>query len=290
MFGNAIANMMIKPGKSPVFSSPAAVGLKFEDVSFQTSDGVTLSGWLVEGGSDKVVIQSHFGVQCSRSGYTPKEKGFMKLWDRDIEFLNQAKYLVDAGYSVLMYDMRNHGNSGTGKIPFVTWGSEEGKDVVAAVNFISNHERYKNSSIGLLSICMGSSASTFAYGKEHLADYHNVKAMISVQPLTYTKFVRAMGMPEFLINAGDKAVVKKTGLDLNDTFMPFAKDIKVPTRVIQNKNDPWTDHDMVNDFFNNLTVEKDLLWIELEDKRAAAYDWIGNNPEPVLQWFKQYLD
>ena len=51
MFGNMISNMMIKPGKSPVFGTPSDVGLTFEDVEFETSDGVRLRGWLIPGGS-----------------------------------------------------------------------------------------------------------------------------------------------------------------------------------------------------------------------------------------------
>jgi hypothetical protein len=117
MMANYVADMMIKPGKSPVFNSPKDFGLEYEDVTFKASDGVTLSGWLVKGGADKVIIQSHFGVQCSRSGYSPEVQGMIKMWDSDIEFLNQAKYLVDASYSVLMYDFRNHGESGAGACP-----------------------------------------------------------------------------------------------------------------------------------------------------------------------------
>ena len=109
MFGKAISNMMIKPGKAPVFETPDQYGLDYEDVEFKTKDGITLSGWIVKGGTDKVIIQSHFGVQCSRAGFTIEGKGMMEkmLWSDDIHFLNQAKYLVEAGYSVLMYDLRN---------------------------------------------------------------------------------------------------------------------------------------------------------------------------------------
>ena len=61
MFGKAISNLMIKPGKSPVFDTPDKYNLKYEDITFKTDDGVTLSGWLIEGGTDKVIIQSHYG-------------------------------------------------------------------------------------------------------------------------------------------------------------------------------------------------------------------------------------
>ncbi|MEM6344101.1 MAG: alpha/beta hydrolase [Bacteroidota bacterium] len=291
MFGKAISDLMIKPGKAPVFETPDAYGLEYEDVNFKTKDGVYLSGWLVKGGTEKVIVQSHFGVQCSRCGFTQEGKGLMKntLWTSDIHFLDQAKYLVEAGYSVLMYDMRNHGNSE--QTDWVSWGIEERKDVLAAIKFVSEHPEYKDASIGLLSICMGQSASVFAFGmEEEMHRIKNLKTMISVQPLTYDYFVDAMGLPKFLINAGNQYNKEKRNTDLTgDSFLPYAKDVSVPTLVIQNENDPMTNMDMVRQFYNDLEVEKDIMWLDLSKKRGAAYAWLGESKGPVVDWFNKYM-
>ena len=287
---------MVKPGKSPVFETPGEFNLAFEDVSFETKDGVTLSGWLIKapGESKKVIIQSHFGVQCSRCGYTQEGKGIWKnaLWTSDIHFLNQAAYLVEAGYSVLMYDLRSHGNSGSAESPWITWGLEERKDVLAAVNFIRNHEDYRDSDIGLLSLCMGSASTTFAYGMEpEIKSIPNVKALIAVQPLTYDYFVKAMGLPDFLVNSGHRYNAKHRNLNLaGDSFLPYAKDISVPTLVIQNENDPMTNLDMVNQYYNDLQFEKEMLWLNLEKKRGGAYAWISKNSNEILSWFDKYVN
>lgn len=282
--------MMVKPGKSPVFESPEKYGLKYEDVTFKASDGITLSGWLIKGKTNKIIIQSHFGVQCSRCGFTQEGKGIMKnvLWGSDIHFLDQAKYLVEAGYSVLMYDMRNHGNSEQNG--WVTWGLEERKDVIAALKFVSEHNDYQDANIGLLSICMGQGASTFAFGMEDIEQFKNLKTMISVQPLTYDYFVKAMGLPNFLIKAGNKYNENKRNVVLNgDSFLPYVKDISVPTLVIQNSNDPMTNMEMVQQYYDELKVEKKMLMVDLEKKRGAAYDWLGKNPASILDWFDKYL-
>lgn len=293
MIGKAVSDMMIKPGKAPVFETPDKYGLEYEDVSFNTKDGVTLSGWIVKGNTDKVVIQSHFGVQCSRSGFTIEGKGMTgkMLWNKDIHFLNQAKYLVDAGYSVLMYDLRNHGDSGSGEEEWITWGLNERNDVVAAVEFISNHEEYKDANIGLLSICMGAASTTFAYGMEDdLQSNPKIKSMIAVQPLTYDYFIENLGLPKFLTNAGTKYTKNKRNVDLTgDSFLPFVKDVNVPTMVIQNKNDNMTDLEMVEQYYDSLKVEKKYLSLDLEKKRAAAYDWLGKNPDEILEWFGKYV-
>ena len=302
MFGNMIADTYIKPFQSPVFGNPSSYGLDYEDVTFVAEDGVKLSGWLIKGAQnndkkEKVIIQSHFGVQCCRSGYTPEGKGMIKGWDGDISFLRQAQYLVEAGYSVLMYDFRNHGNSEAGTLPYISWAEEEGKDVIAAVKYISEHPTYKDADIGLLSICMGQGASVAAYGRENsLKNYPNIKTMIAVQPMDYGCFVKQMGMPGFINRSTDKAIIKKTGRDYNKTsWTPHIKDVAVPTLVIQNRNDSLLDEGFINNYLDQLTVEKDMLWIELPKRKAnlqnrmAAYNWIGENPEPIVNWFDNHM-
>lgn len=292
MFAKMVSDMMIKPGQSPVFNSPKDFDLDYEDVEFQASDGVTLRGWLIKGGTDKVILQTHFGVQCSRAGYTPKGKGLIKMWNEDISFLRQAQYLSKQGYTVLMYDMRNHGESDLGTCPWVSWGPEEGKDVIAAVDFIARHPIYKDAGIGLLSICMGAAASTYAYGMgdQGLRRYPNIKAMIAVQPLHYREFVKAFGIPGLLNRAGSRKSLERLGFDLDTkTFIPDVKSITVPTLVMQNKNDPWTDLDFVQRYYDELQVEKELRWVELSEDRAAAYEHLGTAPKELATFFDKYV-
>lgn len=297
MISNTIANTFVKPYQSPVFDDPENYQLDYENVTFPAKDGVELSGWLIRGEKTKVIIQSHFGVQCSRSGYTREGKGMIKGWHEDVRFLRQAKYLNEAGYTVLMYDFRNHGNSSQGELPWITWGPTEALDIVGAVDFISNHADYGNASIGLLSICMGQGASVAAFGLEDgLREYDNIKAMISVQPMDYPCFVNAMGLPKFLINSTSRVIEKRTGMDFNATsWRPHVKDVTVPTLIIQNRNDAYLDEEFVNGVYQDLNVEKDILWIEIQKQkgplanRMAAYNWIGENPEPILKWFDEYV-
>ena len=290
MLTKMLTDMMTKSGASPVFENPKDYDLDYENVTFKAQDGVELSGWLIKGGSDKVVIQSHFGVQCSRSGYTPKGKGMVKIWDKDISFLRQAKYFVRRGYSVLMYDLRNHGNSSKGSSEWIAWGCEEAKDVIAAVDFISKHPNYQHADIGLLSVCMGTSATAFAYGMEPgLSQYANIKALVSVQPLRYTNYMKAMGIPDFLTRRVNEFNLKRGGADLTDSFFKHVGKINVPTLVIQNKNDPWTDLDSVKEYYDLLPGEKEMLWLDLAKKRAAAYDWLGESPQQMANFFSKYL-
>lgn len=290
MLTKYVADMMTAPAHSPVFGNPGDLGMTYEDVTFKTTDGVTLSGWLIDGGHDRLIIQTHFGVQCSRSGYTPEGKGMIKLWDREISFLRQAKHLVENGYSVLMYDMRHHGDSGPGTRDRIAWGSDEARDVIAAVDFITRHPVHGESAIGLLSICMGTSATVFAYGLEDgLSRYKNIKAMVSIQPLRYMNFTKAMGIPDFLSKRANRYNMARGGADLSRSFFEHAPRVPVPTLVVQNQNDPWTDLDSVEKFHDLLGGEKEMLWLDLSKKRAAAYDWLGERPQDWAGFFARHL-
>ena len=89
--------------------------------------------------------------------------------------------------------------------------------MIAAVDCIDARSEFANASIGLLSICMGAASTTYAYGREDgLAKRANVKAMIAVQPLLYTCFVKALGMPSFIVRAGEKVSHARLGFDMSE--------------------------------------------------------------------------
>ncbi|MEM6802594.1 MAG: alpha/beta fold hydrolase, partial [Bacteroidota bacterium] len=291
MITKFLSNTIVKGGVSPLFDNPENYGLAYEDVSFQASDGVELSGWLVKGGTDKIILQSHFGVQACRAGFTPEGKGMVKLWNEEINFLKHVKYLVDKGYSVLMYDFRNHGNSSNGSCEWVTWGPEEAKDVLAAVDFISKYDNYKDAQIGLLSICMGAASTTYAFGQEEgLKKYKNIKAMVAIQPMIYPDFVHALGLPGFLANWVNKENNKRTQIDmLHTSFIPNVKDIPVPTLLVQNDQDEYLNKETIEKFYAELQVEKEMMWLSgIGKKRAAAYDYLTTHPQEILGWFDTY--
>ena len=89
-----------------------------ETVSFRTSDGLLLRGWIVPVSRDKAAVMVH-GKDTNRfaSDHT----------------LRVARWLRDAGYTLLMFDMRGHGESEGDRFSL---GQHERKDVAAAVDLL----------------------------------------------------------------------------------------------------------------------------------------------------------
>ncbi len=291
MITGFLSNSIVKGGAAPLFDHPSHYGLEFEEVTFTAADGVRLSGWLIKGRQDRIIIQSHFGVQACRAGFTPEGKGMAKLWKDKIPFLKHAQYLVEQGYSVLMYDFRSHGNSGDAKGNWVSWGPSEAQDMVAAVDFVAKHPVYKNAQIGLLSICMGAAATTYAYGAGHLQKHHNIKAMVAIQPMRYIDFVKALGLPGFLQRWVNQENSKRVGFDMASTsFKEDVQRIPIPTLLVQNDQDEYLNKQSIDEYYASLKGEKEMLWLSnIGKKRAAGYDYLTKNPEKILYWFDRYM-
>lgn len=289
MLSRYLSNTMIAPHQSPVFDDPARYGLDHDDVTFETSDGATLHGWMIHGRADKVILQVHFGVQSSRSGYTRDGKrGPVKLWTEDIPFLRHITWLNEQGYSVLAYDTRNHGNSTSGPLPWTSWGYRESPDVLAAVAFLNRHPTYAGADIGILGICMGAAETTYCFGRDSgLAGRDDIKAFVAIQPTVYKDMVAGMGIRGFIERRATNVTNERLGMDITDkTFLPDVPSIDIPTRLVQNTNDPWASMDFIQSYYDALTIDdKDLMWLEVDKGRAAAYAHLGQHPDQILDWF-----
>src|SRR5439155_5184723 len=105
------------PERGP--KTPEAIGMSVVPAEFTSSDGIPLRGWWNPGESSKPVIIFSHGLNRSR-----------------LELLERAAEASRRGYGILLFDLRNHGQSGQA---FTTLGIEESKDICAAAQAV--HER-----------------------------------------------------------------------------------------------------------------------------------------------------
>lgn len=121
--------------------TPATYKAEYRDVEFQTADGVTISGWLLPSRDQHATIVYSHGLFRSRR-----------------ELLERAVELWRLGYGALLYDARNHGDSGKAK---VTLGYNERLDAEAAVRFL-REAVHTQDRIVLFGISMGAATALYA--------------------------------------------------------------------------------------------------------------------------------
>ena len=130
--------------------TPADLGVRCEEVQFESDPGITLHGWYLPAqqpppssvdpprpGPRGTVILCH-GLNRSRA-----------------EMLSRAVFLAQNNYNALIFDFRHHGMSG-GKIS--SMGYYESRDVGASVRFLETRQDFERPLV-LWGVSMGASAA-----------------------------------------------------------------------------------------------------------------------------------
>src|SRR5262245_26721716 len=113
--GRVVTGRFQNPDKENQGLTPKSFELPFEEVAFQSSDGVALKGWWVPAAEAKGSVVLVHGLNRAR-----------------IEMVKKTPFLAKAGWNSLLFDLRHHGESGgTAR----TFGAKEKADVAAAVAF-----------------------------------------------------------------------------------------------------------------------------------------------------------
>ncbi len=120
-----------------LIADPGAVGLDFEDVTLETSDGVNIHGWFVPGESNRVLLYFH-GNAGNISHRIHSIREFREL-----------------GLSVFMIDYRGYGQSG-GK------PTEQGlyRDAEAAWRYLTGERGIATANIVLFGRSLGGSVAS----------------------------------------------------------------------------------------------------------------------------------
>jgi pimeloyl-ACP methyl ester carboxylesterase len=171
-----LTKLMVVGQRQPITRTPADVGLAYEEVAFNATDGVHIQGWFLpasasEAGRGPAVVLVH-GWLWNRVGNVA---GLVPFSDRDVDFLPTARALHDAGMHVLMFDLSNHGLSGH-RFP-MTFGAWESRDLVGAMSYLRMRPEVDPVRIGVLGTSMG--GNTALEGAPYCQP---IPAMLLVQP------------------------------------------------------------------------------------------------------------
>ena len=149
--------VLLHPEKEPIGTFSSNIVPEYRDISIPGSDE-SLKGWLFQAGnSDRAVILVHsYGKNRLQFG---------------IDTVDLIKELLNKGYGVLAFDLRNSGESGGKDSAF---GYSEKNDVKAAINYMKKQGWVH---ITLLGFSTGADAALLA-----AADGSSVDAVIADSP------------------------------------------------------------------------------------------------------------
>jgi hypothetical protein len=289
---DGLADFFAKSMRTPILRRPDEYGMAYEDVFFPSLDGVGLEGWFIPADSDRLVICNHF-MPGNRYGYPGHLDPWRGFGGFEVNFLPQYKVLHDAGYNVLAYDLRNHGRSGSGNGGLVAIGLIEYRDVIGSVRYAKSRRDTGGMQTALLSVCLGCDSTMVAMHR-HPEEFTNIEALLALQPISARPFIERAcenaGQPDG-VRMFDAAIHKRTGFHLDELSpIEYAKAVTVPTLVVQVHDDVLTKPSDVQTIYNHISAEdKKLFWIEGTTRRFDGYNYFGERPELMLDWFNTHM-
>lgn len=261
-----------RPMDRRITTTPKDLGAEYREVHFPSTDGVNLSGWSMpapETSSRHISVIFAHGLFRSRQ-----------------EVLHRAVDVWKLGYSVLVFDLRNHGTSGKSPCSF---GYLERQDVEGAIQFIRVNSPAGERMV-VYGVSMGAAATLLA-----AAEADDVAGVIADS--TFLNFDDVVGhhlklifkLPRFPLAYEFVAITDwRLGIDSDHFDMRKAvKKIHVPILFITGTSDPrmpsWISYELAK-LSNN---PKTTVWQVQGAKHGQAYN---QNPEAYTREVSAFLE
>lgn len=134
-----VAETVTQVERLPLEPPASSIAATHEDVTFKSRDGIVLKGWwFVVPRADRAAVIVHGrGRNRVNSDFMPAEI---------------AKLLLVHGYSVLLFDLRGHGESGGTRY---TLGIEEPRDILAAIDVAASKADIDRARVALIGESLG---------------------------------------------------------------------------------------------------------------------------------------
>jgi alpha-beta hydrolase superfamily lysophospholipase len=276
------------PARRPLAGTPRLAGLDYFDVTFPSSDGLTLRGWWlpaeapVEAAPVVVLLHPLFGNRLGSA----RPAAWPGLAQPEVDLLPVAAAFHAAHYAVLLFDFRGHGESERG---LCGGGLTEDQDVAGAVDFAFARAGAAPR-VGVVGFGLGAAAALAAVGRykggtettwvfsgdsEGGSDWTkilpaNVKQLsflAAVQPvspgtLLRSRLRRVSGPLSGLLAAlVSQFSVWLGGYPLNPgALLKFAAGVTVPVLLVQPRGTPEGDCRELQALFDAVPAPKRLAW------------------------------
>jgi pimeloyl-ACP methyl ester carboxylesterase len=286
--------MMVRPPRQKLWASPSDFDLPFEDIQFPARDGIRLSGWLIPApGTDgkpaskpiTTLIMVH-GWPWNRIG-TTAENIFTDLpGAKPLNFLPLARSLHHAGYQLLMFDLRNHGESASSE-PYA-FGFMEANDLLGALEYLAGRKDVDEDRLGVIGFSSGANTMLFA-----LPQTNQVRAAIAVQPTSPNVFghrfaASVSGPLSTLVLPLTELLYRLLGgmrFAAVEPLFSLPGIGSTPVMYVQGSGDPWGSVGNVNQMAAITPNVTDFLIVDTDD-RFGGYQHVIDNPHIVDEFFR----
>ena len=289
-----MARMIISPPRQRLWATPAELGMLFEDVQFPARDGLRLSGWFIPAGlangeQPKATLLLVHGWPWNRLG-TVVENILTDLpGGAPVQLIHLALALHRRGFHLLMFDLRNHGQSAASS-PF-TFGMQEADDLLGALDYAADRDDVDAQRLGVIGFSMGANTTLFA-----LPRTNQVRAAIAVQPTSPAVFSSRYSalltgpLARLILPLVELAYRLAGGLPFSavEPIFAAAGSGDKPVLFIQGKGDNWGSAENVAAMVAASPSPVEPLFVE-STGHFGGYQYVIDNPEVVEGFFTSHL-
>ncbi len=176
--GLFVADRLSAPSHQPQELTPTDVGLNYREVSIHSTDGLELAGWWVPGNDPSRAVVLVPGIEGDKS---------------DKHGVKTAFVYADAGYGVLMIDLRAQGRSEGER---VTMGYEEVRDVRGALSWL-NERGFAPGEVVLHGFSLGGATVLRAAPESGVAAVVEESAYADLPLILRQQLPKVSGLPSF---------------------------------------------------------------------------------------------
>ena len=270
------AGYLISPPMSPLSHYPEHFGIPYENIVFQTRDGLKLKGWFLPSpvGDKRTIVMCH-GMSDNKG-----------LLLKQTYFLNKA-----GGFNLVYFDFRSHGDS-EGAI--TTSGGLETIDFDAAMSWLRQAKPELMDAVGAFGLSMGATVTVVS-----MPAHPDVRCAVLESPFTDYRTVIArwfwnnVKVPYYpLVALTIKIVRFRVNAPEIEDFDPVAAAARIaprPLLVIGGERDRLMPPDDVKQVFNAAREPKEL-WLVPGASHTMCRDSAGQEYDVrLLDFFSRNL-
>lgn len=252
------------------------IGIDFEEIVIRSFDGTKLYGWWVEASPSAATVVVLHGVKKNRT-----------------DVIRTCLVLRRAGFNVLVFDGRAHGNS-EGR--FVTYGFFERRDVEVVLNWLTNDKAVDSSRIGLAGESMGAAiALQVAVADPRIRAVWADSPFASLRRVTEEFVQRITHLPSLVLNPVLWTTLRvanyRGGFDIA-TIDPLtlAERIECPVFLVHGTADELISTTHSKNIYDALRAQKELWLVPGARHAKAARHTKHEYAERIIRFFQQHLE